>query len=252
MSGDAEAVPEGDGDAEAVDGSDAATATEDGDNAVESADEDLDTAEEIMRATYRALCAHGYADLTTQDIADESATSKAALHYHYDTKEELLLSFLDHLYEGFTEKYGETEGEHAVERLVTFVDSILQREDTESDRAFQTALLEIRAQAPFADGYREKLTAFDEFVRDRVAEIVADGIADGTVREDVDPEDTAAFVATMIDGVNARRVSLGGTDCGTRRTFLAYVEDHLVAPDADVVVDPDADGADDAIEEGDA
>jgi len=58
-----------------------------------------------MEATYRALCAHGYADLTTQDIADESETSKASLHYHYDTKEELLLSFLDYLYDRFVERY---------------------------------------------------------------------------------------------------------------------------------------------------
>jgi AcrR family transcriptional regulator len=231
MSGEADAVADGDADAAATGDADPTDA--------DAADEDLDTAEEIMRATYRALCAHGYADLTTQDIADESATSKAALHYHYDTKEELLLSFLDHLYDAFTDEYSETEGDHAVERLVTFVDSVLRREDAESDQAFQTALLEIRAQAPFAEGYRVQLTAFDEFVRERVAEIVADGIAEGTIREDVDPEDTAAFVATLIDGVNTRRVSIGGTDCGTRRTFLAYVEDHLVAPDADVVVDPD-------------
>jgi len=249
MSGEADAVADGDSDAAGTGDADATADDATADDASagtagataadDAAGEDLDTAEEIMQSTYRALCAHGYADLTTQDIADESATSKAALHYHYDTKEELLLSFLDHLYESFTEKHGETAGEHAVDRLVTFVDAVLQQEDTESDRAFQTALLEIRAQAPFADGYREQLTAFDEFVRERVAEIVADGIEEGTVREDVDPEDTAAFVATMIDGVNTRRVSIGGTDCGTRRTFLAYVEDHLVAPDADVAVDPD-------------
>ncbi|MFQ3319213.1 MAG: AcrR family transcriptional regulator [Natronomonas sp.] len=30
-----------------------------------------ETRERIMEATYRALCAHGYASLTMQDIADE-------------------------------------------------------------------------------------------------------------------------------------------------------------------------------------
>ena len=42
--------------------------------------------EQVIRATYRALCAHGYANLTMRDIADETDLSKAALHYHYDTK----------------------------------------------------------------------------------------------------------------------------------------------------------------------
>ena len=31
-----------------------------------------ETRERIMDATYRALCTHGYAALTMQDIADES------------------------------------------------------------------------------------------------------------------------------------------------------------------------------------
>ncbi|HET7323460.1 MAG TPA: helix-turn-helix domain-containing protein, partial [Halococcus sp.] len=63
-----------------------------------------DTTDELMHATYRALCKHGYANLTMQDIADESTKSKAALHYHYDTKQDLLLAFLSFLYERFEER----------------------------------------------------------------------------------------------------------------------------------------------------
>jgi AcrR family transcriptional regulator len=198
-----------------------------------------DTPEEIMEATYRALCEHGYADLTMRDIADESDKSTAALHYHYDTKQELLLSFLDHLYGAFTEKYAETEGENAVERLVGFVDDILCQSDPEEAEQFQTALLEIRAQAPYSAAYRDRLAEFDAFVLNRVEEIVTDGIEEGTVRADVDPGDMAAFVATLIDGVYTRRTTIGETGGGTRRTFVAYVRDHLVAPGADVTIDGD-------------
>ena len=200
--------------------------------------------DDIMCATYRALCRHGYADLTMQDIADESATSKSSLHYHFDTKEALLLAFLDHLYDSFTDEYAATDGGHAVERLIGFVDAVLCRADPEQDRAFQTALLELKAQAPYVEAYREEMERFDAFVRDRVRDIVADGIEEGTIRADADPDDTAAFVATLIDGVNTRRVSIGGTDGGTRRTFVAYVRERLVAPDADVTVDPDAEDGD--------
>ena len=37
-------------------------------------------ADEIMQGVYRALCAHGYADLTMQDIADECDCSTSLLH----------------------------------------------------------------------------------------------------------------------------------------------------------------------------
>jgi AcrR family transcriptional regulator len=202
-----------------------------------------DTSEEIMEATYRALCEHGYASLTMQDIADESDKSTAALHYHYDTKEGLLLAFLDHLYERFTEKYGAVEGDDAVERLVGFVDGILRQSNLEDPERFQTALLEIRAQAPYDREYRERLAKFDAFVTGRVEEFVADGIAEGTIRADVDPGDTAAFVATLIDGVNTRRTTIGDTGGGTRRTFVAYVREHLVAPGADVRIDDEPAGS---------
>jgi AcrR family transcriptional regulator len=195
-----------------------------------------DTRDAILDATYAALCKHGYADLTMQTIADESDVSKSALHYHFDTKDELLLAFLDRLYEWFTEEHADPEGEHAVERLVTFVDGILCWSDVEEAEQFQTALLEIKAQSPYVDAYREKLERVDRWVRDCVEEILTDGIEEGVVREDVDTGDAAAFIVTLIVGVNTRRVTVSETGGGTRRTFRTYVREHLVAPDADVEV----------------
>ena len=63
-----------------------------------------------MAATYRALCAHGYADLTMQEIANEAGVSKAALHYHYDTKRALILSFLDMLSSDFEARLDDALG----------------------------------------------------------------------------------------------------------------------------------------------
>lgn len=53
-----------------------------------------DTREAIVRATYRALCANGYADTTISAIAAEFEKSKSLLYYHYDGKDDLLEEFL--------------------------------------------------------------------------------------------------------------------------------------------------------------
>jgi len=45
-----------------------------------------ETKSEIIAATNRVLCEHGYAGLTIQKIADESSMTTAAIHYHFDTK----------------------------------------------------------------------------------------------------------------------------------------------------------------------
>ena len=63
-----------------------------------------ETRERIMDATYRALCEYGYASLTMQDIADECDCSTSLLHYHFDTKDDLLVALLDHLISRFEER----------------------------------------------------------------------------------------------------------------------------------------------------
>jgi AcrR family transcriptional regulator len=208
-----------------------------------------DTCEAIMSATYRALCAHGYADLTMQDIADETDKSKAALHYHYDSKQELLLAFLDHLYDEFTARVRDLGGEDPATQLEAFVDDVLTPTDSGVDErvAFRTALLELKAQAPYDKGVRHRLRRFDEFIHGRVSELVAAGVESGAFR-DVDPDDTARFIVTALDGAQTKQVAVGqDIDC-TRRMLHAYIETHLVAHDegeTDGDTGGDADGESD-------
>ncbi|MFT4884148.1 MAG: AcrR family transcriptional regulator, partial [Natronomonas sp.] len=116
-----------------------------------------ETRERIMEATYRALCEHGYASLTMQDIADECDCSKSLLHYHFDTKEDLLVALLAYLLERFEERIA-TDGDPR-DRLVDLIDAFLfgDERSREEHRAFHTALLELRAQAPHNDAFRDQL-----------------------------------------------------------------------------------------------
>ncbi len=188
---------------------------------------DGDAAEEIMCATYRALCSHGYADLTMQDIADESSKSKAALHYHYDSKHDLLCAFLDYLYERFVERTADLEGDDAHERLLGLVDAVLTERDNREE--FETAILEIRAQAPYEDGFRDRLTRFDDHLVAELTGILETGVADGTFDADVDPEDTAQFIVTVLTGTSTQRVTAGQPVECSQRMLADYVETNLLA-----------------------
>jgi len=81
-----------------------------------------ETIDDIMEATYRALCTHGYADLTMQDIAAESTKSKGTLHYHFEGKQDLLESFLAFLLNRFEERTETIPGETPAERLHEFLE----------------------------------------------------------------------------------------------------------------------------------
>lgn len=189
--------------------------------------DDGDTADDIMDATYRALCTHGYADLTMQDIADESDKSKAALHYHYDSKHDLLCAFLEYLYDGFVDRIEDPDGETPHERLLSLIDSVLDKPDDGSEE-FGTAILEIRAHAPYEPGFRERLTKFDDYLVDELEAILDDGIADGTFKSDLDAKETAQFIVTVLTGAATERVTTGRPVKCTRRMLTEYVETHLL------------------------
>jgi AcrR family transcriptional regulator len=171
-----------------------------------------ETRERIMDATYRALCANGYASLTMQDIADECDCSTSLLHYHFDTKEDLLVALLAHLIDRFEDRVSPDDADPR-EQLVDLIDRFCfgDGQDREQHRAFHTALLELRAQAPHNEAFRDQLAANDARVHAAVAAVVERGIDEGTFRP-VDAERTAAHLLAAIQGARIRWVTLGNED----------------------------------------
>ncbi|WP_458206251.1 TetR/AcrR family transcriptional regulator [Haladaptatus sp. NG-SE-30] len=170
-----------------------------------------DTRESIMRATYCALCEHGYADLTMQDIAAEFEKSKSLIHYHYETKEDLFVAFLDYLLDHLHEHVETIESDDPAERLREILGLLMSGPSDGENRDFHIALFEIRAQAPYSDAYREQLRRNDRYLHDLVADIVRDGIEQGKF-EPIDPDETATVLLAAIDGVRIRRATLGVDD----------------------------------------
>jgi AcrR family transcriptional regulator len=186
-----------------------------------------DTREAIMGATYRALCKHGYASLTMQDIADEFDKSKSLLHYHYDTKEDLLLAFLDRMIGWLADRTAESDTDHPLDRLEEFAGKFVIDPEGET---FALAVLELRVQAVHNEAFREKLRRHHERNVEAVAGIIEDGIEAGVFR-DVDADATAELIITVLEGARMFQVTLG-VESATGRMYDALatfvVEELLV------------------------
>jgi AcrR family transcriptional regulator len=205
-----------------------------------------DTETAFMEATYRALCTHGYADLTMQDIADETDKSKAALHYHFDGKDDLFREFLAYLHEGFVETIADHPDGSPVERLVALVRRVLDPVDDGADQQFNTAFMEIKAQAPYRDGYQEVLRRFDADLRNEVATLVTEATDAGQYDEETDSEEVAEHVVTYIHGTWTRAAAIGA-DVVTMREHLIDDLLDLFVQEATVPVtaeEPDASALD--------
>lgn len=194
-------------------------------------------ADDIVDATYCALCKHGYADLTMQDIADECDKSKAALHYHFDSKQALLETFLDGLLDDFEAQIFDLDGDDPVERLFDLVDTTLTppaADEETPDAEFKTAVLELKAQAPYEPVYRERIAAFDERLRTRIETLVADGIDEGLVVAERDPADVATFIKTYLTGAQTRFVATGASFEESRRLLHEYIQTELLVGEREV------------------
>ncbi|GKZ12794.1 TetR/AcrR family transcriptional regulator [Haladaptatus sp. T7] len=168
-----------------------------------------ETHEAIMDATCRALCEHGYANLTMKRISDELDKSKSLLHYHYDSKGELLVSFLEYHLDEFATRLSLDECDSAADALSFTVDALFPDPDDSND--FEVTMLEMGMQAPYNDAFREQLQENNARLKDLFTRIFEDGIERGEF-EDIDPERAAEHVLILLDGVRGRSVVLGSDE----------------------------------------
>jgi len=182
--------------------------------------------EEIMQATYRALRTHGYADLTIKRIADEYGKSTAAVHYYYDTKEELLATFLDYLLERFVESIQGIETTDPEERLDLLLDELLLK--PRENRDLSVALLEMRSQAPYKEAFSDRFQQNDEYIRYMLKAVINHGIDEGAFA-DADADRVTRGLMTIVDGARTRAVVLDEPESleTARRTAAEYVETTL-------------------------
>ncbi|WP_128903921.1 TetR/AcrR family transcriptional regulator [Halorubrum amylolyticum] len=180
--------------------------------------------EEIMRATYRALREYGYADLTVKRIAAEYGKSTAAVHYHYDTKEELLAAFLDYILNRFVAAIREVETTDPEQRLTHLLDRLLVAPQENPD--LSVALLEMRSQAPYNEAFAERFRQNDEYVRYLVKAVINHGIDEGAFA-DVDADRVTRSLMTIVDGARTRSVVFD--DVGEYERARATAEEYVDA-----------------------
>jgi len=184
-----------------------------------------ETKEEILRATYRVLCEDGFADLTMQAIADEADVSKSLLHYHYDTKQDLIVAFLERFIDRFEEELDELDADDPAERLDAIVDELLLGKADDEHTDFGRAFLELRAQATHVPAYREQLARNADYLQNVIVSTIEDGIEAG-VFEDDDPEGTARLLRAAVDGARSQQITLGDD---TREVVREGIEAHVLS-----------------------
>lgn len=160
----------------------------------------------MLAAARRLLEQRGYAHITARDLVAESGTNLASIGYHFGSKAALLNTAIESAFEDWTDQLASlvmadpaaTPIQRGMATWVAVLESLPAR------RPILASYVEALAQAQREPGLRAQLAEHYRRVRGRVAELVAESLADGTPADDPRCRAIATFVIAVCDGLSVQ------------------------------------------------
>ena len=198
--------------------------------------EPSNTRQAILGAAFRALCEHGYANVTIQRIGDEFDKSPSLVYHHYDGKDDLLIDLLGFLLDEFEASIADGAGAEssdegaeptdegaagagdlpemareafdrsARDQLDDYLSASVDPASLDGayapDARFVTVMTELRSQAASDEAYRDHFDrsdrVFGEYLERLVREAAAEvSDADGETADDERTVTAAEVAATL-------------------------------------------------------
>jgi AcrR family transcriptional regulator len=162
-----------------------------------------DTKSRILDAAAQLFVEKGYESATMKAIAKHVGISPGGLYWHFPSKEAILSEFLDRRI-GEVRRFVEMSigSGAALDRVRAFARSqvLAQLRARSKQHGLATyGVMQLQDALP-----AKQKTAFAKAQRQHVAllrDIIADGVADGSIRSPIDPTPTAFAILTMCDFV---------------------------------------------------
>jgi AcrR family transcriptional regulator len=159
----------------------------------------------ILEAAARTIAQRGVRGLRVEDVAAEAGVSAPLLYYHFESRSGLIKAAL----EAASEQAPSTalrgkpaEGRTGFEALQRALLAELAEDPTIRHNAVVWG--EVSASAVFEPDLRDDVRRVTETWRAEVAAGIRAGIADSSIDPDVEADDAADLLITLVDGLLAR------------------------------------------------
>jgi AcrR family transcriptional regulator len=182
-------------------------------------DPSLDVA--IVRATLDLLAEGGYAAVTMEAVAGRAGVGKATLYRRWPGKEQLVVDALAALAEPVELR----EGAAVRDQLVALLEGIQRRTGSLAGRIFPRLISEAVDNPELMLRYRRQVL---EPRRQVLRDVLARGVREGLIRDDVRDGAALDHVADLLVGPIAYRILLR-TDPPVAPDFAARVVDDVLA-----------------------
>jgi AcrR family transcriptional regulator len=154
-----------------------------------------------VRAAYDLIAESGLEELRTRDIAAKVGINISTLHYHFETKEELIAAVVDHMTELFrTIRAPLPDGASAFDELRhLFVTQLYRRRvEPKLEVVVQEMMLRSRRDEKVRARLELMLLGWNGYVES----IIARGVREGAFARDIEPHIAAAIITSYSIGTN--------------------------------------------------
>ena len=155
--------------------------------------------EAVLRAAIDLFIEQGYDATSISDLAGSLGVTKSAVYHHFPSKESLLGAALDEALEGLDAAVGEAaragDGRSAHDRLRDTVVAAVRI--LAAHRPAVTLLLRVRGNSELEVAALARRRRID----DDLARLVADAVAEGSLRSDLSPEVVSRLVFGTVNSL---------------------------------------------------
>jgi AcrR family transcriptional regulator len=157
----------------------------------------------ILEAAARCFAKHGFARARVEDVAAEARVSRALVHHHFGSKEELAQQVQQHMLEEWSAAV-----DCAIGGAATAGDALdawlrVNLSDTRRRPLLHAILADAALLASFEDAARRSMAEW----REKLVALLRRGVASGEFRGDLDVESTAEVLRAIQVGMMQQLLS---------------------------------------------
>lgn len=158
------------------------------------------TSDALLDVALEYFSTKAYAEVTIQEIANQSNLTYSLVYYYYRNKEDLFQSAVSHSIEKAIENYNSLKEKHVspVDLINDWLESNIRQ--SESLKRLVKIMFEFSAKRDGSPSVAKEVEYFYMFERTLLADSIRLGVEQGLFKC-ASPENTAAFVSTHIDGI---------------------------------------------------
>lgn len=166
-----------------------------------------ETERRVLAAATALIARTGSRSITLAQVGQEAGYSRGIVYHQFGSRERLIEAVLHHAQRLDLPEYAGNGLEHVVRIVESYLQAVGQRSPT--TRAFLQLWMEAIAADPVvAPLFAERDEGFRQFLR----EAVRRGVADGSVRSDVDPAAAGAVLMSLLRGAGLQFIATPPVD----------------------------------------